>query len=53
VASSRWSHGSEAKGGRFDGVGCGIVEVGPYYPSLDIIFLLTRRGILVFCFHYK
>jgi hypothetical protein len=27
VASSRRSHGSEAKDGWFDGVGCGAVEV--------------------------
>jgi hypothetical protein len=50
VASSRRSHGSEAKDGLFDDVGCGVVEVGPNYPSLDIIFLLAHRGILVFCF---
>jgi hypothetical protein len=31
----------------------GAVEVGPNYPSLDVIFLLTHRGILVFCFYYK
>jgi hypothetical protein len=29
------------------------VEVRPNYPSLDVIFLLAHRGILVFCFHYK
>jgi hypothetical protein len=48
VASSRRSHGSKAKDGQFDGVGCGIVEVGPNYPSLVVIFLLAHRGILVF-----
>jgi hypothetical protein len=48
VASSRRSRGSEAKDGWFDGVGCGVVEVGPNYPSLDVIFLLAHRGILVF-----
>jgi hypothetical protein len=29
VASSRMSCGSEAKDSRFDGIGCGVVEVGP------------------------
>jgi hypothetical protein len=53
MASLRRLHGSESKDGRFDGVGCGIVEVGPNYLSLDIIFLLAHKGILVFCFHYK
>jgi hypothetical protein len=38
------------KNGRFDGVGCGAVEVGPNYPSLVVVFLLTHRGILVFWF---
>jgi hypothetical protein len=28
-------------------------EVRPNYPSLEVIFLLAHRGILVFCFHYK
>ena len=50
VASSRRSRGSEAKDGRFDGVGCGAAQVGPNYPSLDVIFLLAHRGILVFWF---
>jgi hypothetical protein len=36
--------GSEAKDGRFDGVGCGAVEVRPNYPLLDIIFLLVHKG---------
>jgi hypothetical protein len=36
------------KDGRFDGVGCGTVEVGLNYPSLVIIFLLAYMGILVF-----
>jgi hypothetical protein len=53
VASSQRLHGSEAKDNRFEGVGCGAVEVGPNYPSLDVIFFLAHRGILVFCFHYK
>jgi hypothetical protein len=48
VASSWGSCGSEAKDSRFDGVGCGAVKVGPNYPSLDVIFLLAHRGILVF-----
>jgi hypothetical protein len=52
VASSWRSHGSEAKDGWFDGVGCITVEVGRNYHSLDVIFLLAHRGILVFCFHY-
>jgi hypothetical protein len=53
VVSSQRSRGSEVKDGRFDGVGCGIVKVEPNYPSLDVIFLLAHRGILVFYFHYK
>jgi hypothetical protein len=53
AASLRRSRGSEAKDNRFDGIGCGVVKVGSNYPSLDAIFLLTHRGILVFCFHYK
>jgi hypothetical protein len=48
VASSWRSHGSEVKDGWLDGVVCGVVEVGPNYPSLVIIFLLVHRGILVF-----
>jgi hypothetical protein len=50
VASSWRSRGCEAKDGRFDGVGCGAVEVGPNYPSLDVIFFLAHRGIVVFSF---
>jgi hypothetical protein len=50
VASSWRSKGCEAKDGRFDGVGCGAVEVRPNYPALDVIFLLAHRGILVFSF---
>jgi hypothetical protein len=50
VVSFQRSHGSEIKDGRFNGVGCDVVEVGPKYPSLDIIFLLAHRGILVFSF---
>jgi hypothetical protein len=36
------------KDGRFDGIGCGAVEVGQNYPSLVVIFLLAYMGILVF-----
>jgi hypothetical protein len=50
VASSRRSQGNEAKDGRFDGIGCGAIEVGSNYSSLDVIFLLAHRGILVFVF---
>jgi hypothetical protein len=39
-----------AKDGRFDGIRCGTVEVGPNYTSLDVIFLLAHMGILVFSF---
>jgi hypothetical protein len=53
VASSWRSRGSKAEDGRFNGVKCGAVEVGLNYPSLDVIFLLAHRGILVFCFNYK
>jgi hypothetical protein len=53
VALSRRLHGSEAKDGQFDGVSCGILEVGPNYPSIDVIFRLAHKSILVFCFHYK
>jgi hypothetical protein len=50
VASSRRSHGCEAKDGWFDGVGCDVVEVRPYYTLLDVIFLFAHSGILVFSF---
>jgi hypothetical protein len=50
VASSQRLRGSEAKNGRFNGVGCGAVEVGSNYPSLVVVFLLAHRGILVFWF---
>jgi hypothetical protein len=50
MVSSRRSRGGEAKDGRFDGVGCGVVEVEPNYPSSDVIFLLAHRRILVFYF---
>jgi hypothetical protein len=52
-ASSPRSRGSEVKDDRFDGVGCDVVKVRLNYPSLDVIFLLAHRGILVFYFHYK
>jgi hypothetical protein len=50
VASSHRSRKSEAKDGRFDGIGCSVVEVGPHYPLLVIIFLLAHMDILVFWF---
>jgi hypothetical protein len=50
VASSWRSHGCEAKDGWFDGVGSSAVEVRSNYPSLDVIFLLADRGVLVFSF---
>jgi hypothetical protein len=50
VAPLHRSRGCEAKDGQLDGVRCGIVQVGPNYPSLDVIFLLAHRGILVFSF---
>jgi hypothetical protein len=53
VASLQRSCRSEVKGGRFDGVRCGTVEVRPSYPSLDVISLLAHKGILVLCFYYK
>jgi hypothetical protein len=53
VASLWMSREGEAKDGQFDTVECGAVEVGPNYPSLDVIFLLAQIGILVFYFHYK
>jgi hypothetical protein len=53
VTSTRSSRESEAKDDRFDGVGCGAVKIGPNYHSLDVIFLLAHRGILIFYFHYK
>jgi hypothetical protein len=53
MASSHRSRGSEVKDGRFDDVSCSAAEVGPNYPSLAVISLLTHMGILLFCFHYK
>jgi hypothetical protein len=50
VASSRRTRRSEAKDGRFDGVRCGAVEVGPNYPSLDVISILDHMSILIFWF---
>jgi hypothetical protein len=38
------------KDGRFDGIRSDAVEVRPNCPSLDVIFLLAHRGILVFSF---
>jgi hypothetical protein len=53
VASSRRSHGSEAKDDRFDIVECGVVEVRSNYPSLVVIFLFVHMDILVFWFLIK
>jgi hypothetical protein len=53
VASSQRSRESEVKDSRFDGVEYDTVEFRPNYPSLDAIFLLAHKGILVFCFHDK
>jgi hypothetical protein len=53
VASLRRSHESEVKDSQFDDVRCGTVEIRSNYLSLDVIFLLVRIGILVFCFSYK
>jgi hypothetical protein len=53
VASSRRSSGSEAEDGRFNGVGCGAMKVGPKYPPLAVISFSAHRGILVFCWTYK
>jgi hypothetical protein len=53
VASSRRSHGSEAKDGWFNGISCSAAEIEPNYHSLAVIFLLAHRGILVFYFCYK
>jgi hypothetical protein len=50
VASSWRSYGCEAKDGRFDGVGCGAVDVRTNYPALVVILFLAHRGILVFWF---
>jgi hypothetical protein len=50
MASSRRSCRSEAKDGRFDGVGCGIAQVRPNYPYFIIVLFLAHRGILVFWF---
>jgi hypothetical protein len=51
MASTQRSCGCEARDGQLDGVGCDAVEVGPNYPSLDVIFIFAHRGILVFSFH--
>jgi hypothetical protein len=53
MASLGRSRESEAKDDQFDGVEYGVVDVGPNYPSVAIIFLLAHMGILVFCFCYK
>jgi hypothetical protein len=48
VASSRRLRESEAKDGWFDGIGRDMMEIGPKYPSLAVIFFSTCRGILVY-----
>jgi hypothetical protein len=48
VVSSRRLHESAGKDGWYDGIGCGAVDVGPNYPSLNVVFLLAHRSILVF-----
>jgi hypothetical protein len=53
VASSQRSCGREVNDDRFDGVKCSTVEVGPNYPSLDVILFLAHWGTLVFGFCYK
>jgi hypothetical protein len=53
MALSWRSCGSKENDGRFNGIGCGVVEVRPNYPSLDVIFLLAHMCILVFYFRYK
>jgi hypothetical protein len=50
MASSWRSCGCEAKDGQFDDVGCDTVKVALNYPSLVVIFLSARRGILFFWF---
>jgi hypothetical protein len=49
-ASSRRLRRSEVKDGRFDGVGCGAVHVGPNYPYFIVVFFLAHMGIFVFWF---
>jgi hypothetical protein len=51
VASSWRSYGREAKYGWFDGLRCDTTKVGPNYPSVDVVFILAHRGILVFFSH--
>jgi hypothetical protein len=50
VSSSHRSCGCKVKDGWFDGIVCSAVKVKPNYLSLDVIFLLAHRGILVFSF---
>jgi hypothetical protein len=50
LASSQRSRGCDTKDGQFDGIGCSAMEVRPNYPSLDEIFLLAHKGILVISF---
>jgi hypothetical protein len=44
VVSLRRSRESEAKDGRFDGIRCDAVEVGPYYTSFIVIFSFRPQG---------
>jgi hypothetical protein len=53
MASSQRSRGREVKDGRFDGVGCGVVEVRPNYPLVVVVFISAHMGILVFCFRIQ
>jgi hypothetical protein len=48
MTSSQRSRENEAKDGQFNDVECDVVEVGPNYHSLVVIFLLAHRSILVF-----
>jgi hypothetical protein len=53
VASSRRLRESEAKDGRFDGIGCNEAKIRRNNPSLAVISLLAHMGIVVFYFCYK
>jgi hypothetical protein len=44
---------SEAKDGRFDGIGCNEAKIRRNNPSLAVISLLAHMGIVVFYFCYK
>jgi hypothetical protein len=51
MASSWRLRGREVKYDRFDGIGCGAIEIGPNYPLVVVVFISAHMGILVFCFH--